>query len=428
MASLLMARMSEQNESNQRVWITEARLPGYPDPQQLLIDHVLIDHGQIVEIAPMQKAPPLGATHLNLQGDWLSLGGVDVQINGALGLPFPELTPTAANLHKLTEIGELLWRQGVDAYVPTIVTSNTQQVHAALATIDIFLKEAEQYRSAAPQAKLLGVHLEGPFLNPSKRGAHAKEYLQPLTLDTVQTLLGDYAHRVNVITLAPELDPSGATVQYLCQHGITVSLGHSQATAAQAQQAFDGGATMVTHAFNAMPSLHHRQPGLLGAALLDQRVWCGFIADGEHVCPQMLQLLLRTRLGAQQTCPPKLPTGLFLVSDALAPLGLADGVYPWDSRKITIHQGTAHLDDGTLAGTTLSLLTGVQNLVKWQICSPELAIYLATDAPRQAINLPTLGVGAPAHHLLRWRQTSTGELVWQRLSAEDWRQNTIDRA
>jgi N-acetylglucosamine-6-phosphate deacetylase len=404
---LLMARMSEQDK--QRVWITEARLPGYPDPQQLLLDH-----DQVVAIEPMLEADAAGLPHLDLQGDWLSLGGVDLQINGALGLPFPDLT--SSDLDNLGKIGELLWCQGVDGYLPTIVTSDIQQVHSALATIDTFIKQGKQQGSTAPQAQILGVHLEGPFLNPSKRGAHAEQYLQPLTLETVQTLLGDYGHRVKVITLAPELDPSGATVSYLSQQGITVSLGHSQATAAQAQQAFDGGATMVTHAFNAMPSLHHREPGLLGAALLDQRVWCGFIADGEHVCPQMLQLLIRTQLADHLSAPPRLPRGLFLVSDALAPLGLADGVYPWDSREITIHQGTAHLEDGTLAGTTLSLLTGVQNLVKWHICRPELAIYLATDAPRQAIGLPILGVGASVHQLLRWRQTSAGELVWQRLS------------
>jgi N-acetylglucosamine-6-phosphate deacetylase len=196
-------------------------------------------------------------------------------------------------------------------------------------------------------------------------------------------------------------------LRYLHQLGIIVSLGHSQATAAEAEAAIAQGATMVTHSFNAMPPLHHREPGLLAAALLDQRVWCGLIADGEHVAPVMLQLLLQ---GFGQA-------GIFLVSDALAPLGLQEGDYPWDSREITIRQGTARLGDGTLAGTTLSLLAGVQNLVKWQLCSPELAISLATEAPRKAIHQPGLGIGSPARQLLRWRQSEAGELTWQRIFA-----------
>jgi N-acetylglucosamine-6-phosphate deacetylase len=133
---------------------------------------------------------------------------------------------------------------------------------------------------------------------------------------------------------------------------------------------------------------------------------CGFIADGEHVSPTMLQILLRA---SQQE------KGLFLVSDALAPLGLTDGVYPWDSRQIEIKNGTARLPDGTLSGTTLPLLVGVQNLVKWGICEVETAILLATDAPRVAIALPTISPTQKAN-LLRWHwDKATKELSWQRL-------------
>lgn len=109
------------------------------------------------------------------------------------------------------------------------------------------------------EAEILGVHLEGPFLNPEKRGAHPAEYLLPLTLDNVKTVLADYTDLVKIITLAPELDPRGDIIPYLRSLGITVSLGHSLATAEEAEKAFQQGATMVTHAFNAMPSLHHRQ-------------------------------------------------------------------------------------------------------------------------------------------------------------------------
>ena len=150
---------------------------------------------------------------------------------------------------------------------------------------------------------------------------------------------------------------------------------------------------MVTHAFNAMPGLHHREPGLLGAALTHPGVQCGFIADGQHVHPTMLQILLQAG---------RYTEGLFLVSDALSPLGLADGRYPWDSREIEVIDGTARLKDGTLSGTTRSILVGVQNLVKWGICDIGRSIELATTAPRHALHLPDNYIGQTAN-LLRWK-------------------------
>lgn len=348
---------------------------------------------------------------LDLAGDWVSLGGVDLQINGALGLAFPDLMTQASRSQHLpsrddplSAICHYLWKQGVDGFLPTLVTTSVEKIHQALAAIATYLNSpiAQQ----PEQAQILGVHLEGPFLNPVKRGAHPAEFLQPLTLETVAAVLGDYASLVKVMTLAPELDPTGAVIPCLRSQGIIVSLGHSLATATEARLAFDQGASMVTHAFNAMPALHHREPGLLAAAILDPRVHCGLIADGQHVAPLMLDLVLRASAGEQ---------GIFLVSDALAPLGLEDGLYPWDSRQIQVTAGTARLLDGTLSGTTLPLLVGAENLVRWQIVSPEVAIALVTESPRAAIGLPGLGVGAPAS-LLRWQvDPRRSTLHWSRI-------------
>jgi N-acetylglucosamine-6-phosphate deacetylase len=372
--------------------IINARVPGYQDLQRLLVNQ----EGVIEQILPMGGVETHGNTPImDVEGDWISLGGVDLQINGALGLAFPELTQK--NVDMLPQISQYLWDLGVDAYLPTLVTTSVENLGRSLAIIADFVSKP------TAGAKILGVHLEGPFLNYGKRGAHPAEYLLPLTIEEVKRVLGDYASLVKVITLAPELDSTGEVIPYLRSLGIIVSLGHSQATAAQAQQAFDLGATMVTHAFNVMPPLHHREPGLLGAAITNPNVMCGFIADGQHVVPTMLQILLRA-------------TGeLFLVSDALAPLGLPDGMYPWDNRQIEVKNGTARLRDGTLSGTTLSLLAGVNNLVKWGICDVEKAITLATNAPRKAIGLPVISSGQRAN-LLRWHwNDSTKALTWQRL-------------
>ena len=366
--------------------LTNVRIPGYVGLQQLTIQDEVI-----ISLQPQSSFTTSDGLVLDLLGNWISLGGIDLQINGALGLAFPDLSFDTVN--QLKDINQFLWQQGVDGYLPTLVTTSVENIQRSLSVL------------ATSNPSILGVHLEGPFLNPAKRGAHPAEYLLPLTLDTVKRVLGDYASVVKVITLAPELDETGEVIPYLRSLGIIVSLGHSLATAAQAQHAFNQGATIVTHAFNAMPPLHHREPGLLGAAIAHPQVRCGLIADGQHVSPIMMEILLRSSQYEQ---------GVFLVSDALSPLGLPDGIYPWDTRQIEVIDGTARLLDGTLSGTTLPLLVGVQNLVKWGICDVEQAIALATVAPRRAIGLSTDYVGQPAH-LLRWHQSESGELQWERL-------------
>ena len=382
--------------------IVNVNIPGY---QELQI--IKINQDNLIEKIAPQESFNLATTSNNqikiidVQGDLVSLGGVDLQINGGLGLAFPDLEMT--DISKLQEICDYLWHQGVDAFLPTIVTTSIAKVQRSLSVIKSF---QEQQIKSSQSAEILGVHLEGPFLNIAKKGAHPAEFLLPLNLDNLRQVLGDYTEIVKVMTLAPELDPSGEAIKYLRSQNIIVSLGHSLASEQEARQAFDLGASMITHSFNAMPSLHHREPGMLGAAITNQRVACGLIADGQHVSPTMIKILLNSCNHSDQ---------VFLVSDALAPIGLADGVYPWDSREIFVKDGTARLESGTLSGTTLPLLKGVQNLVKWDICEPSRAIALATESPRQAIGLKGFGVGQVAN-LLRWQINSENrQLTWQRL-------------
>jgi N-acetylglucosamine-6-phosphate deacetylase len=375
--------------------LTYARLPGRSG-----LHHVYFEGGAIATMMPASSDPESlpSVPQLDFDGDWLSLGGIDLQINGGLGLAFPDLQ--AGDQEHLDKIAAYLWNQGIDGFCPTIVTTSLPKIHQALAVL-----AASPLRHPQPhRAQILGVHLEGPCLNPTKRGAHPAAHLQPLNRDTMAQIVGDYGELIQIVTLAPELDPTGEAIAFLTEHNIIISLGHSLATAPEAHQAFSQGATMVTHAFNAMPPLHHRDPGLLGAALTRETVRCGVIADGEHVCPTMLDFLLRIERD-----------GLFLVSDALAPMGLPDGEYPWDDRTITVTHGTARLNAATLAGTTLPLLAGVENLVRWGLCEPGRAIALATESPRRAIVQPGLRVGQSGP-FLRWsRDAQTSALHWQRL-------------
>ncbi|WP_159783351.1 N-acetylglucosamine-6-phosphate deacetylase [Sodalinema gerasimenkoae] len=385
------------------VTIIRGNVPGYKGPEGTSsgTQQIALECDHITAITPIPDSEPSPGnqdTCLDCGQDWISLGGCDLQINGALGLAFPDVTPET--LPELDTIGRYLWQAGIDEYLPTLVTTSLEKFQGALKVFEGFMKEQSP---AGFAAQVLGLHLEGPCLNPNKRGAHPQEFLLPLSPETLEQVLGPFSGIVRIMTVAPELDPTGGAIAQLQSQGIHVSLGHSLANAAQANQAFDQGAHLVTHAFNAMPGLHHREPGLLGAALVRPGVSCGVIADGEHICPTMLQLLLRAAADH-----------LFLVSDALAPLGLPNGTYPWDSRQIHVTQGTARLPDGTLAGTTRSLLEGALNLVNWGLCDIETAISLATIAPRRALGRPSGLMGASVQQLLRWQQVD-GQWQCQRL-------------
>lgn len=374
--------------------ISNARVIGYEGLQQ-----VVIESGKIQAIVSQLASTDTQST-IDLDGDWLSLGGVDLQINGGLGLAFPDLE--LKDLPKLKKICDFLYAQGIDGFLPTIVTTSIDKIQRSLFILSQFISTQDKTENTA---QVLGVHLEGPFLNYTKRGAHPEQYLLPLTIANIKKVLGNYAEIVKVITIAPELDSRKEAVKYLKDNNIIVSLGHSLATAQEAKQAFGEGASMVTHAFNAMPSLHHRQPGLLGEAIVNSNVYCGLIADGHHVCPTMLEIILKAS---------NYDGGIFIVSDALSPMGLPDGVYPWDEREIIVTDGTARLADGTLSGTTLPLLVGVQNLVKWG-CGIEKAIAMATKSPRKAIAFSDITVGQSAN-LLRWHwNDKEQDLSWKRL-------------
>ncbi|XTZ12130.1 MAG: N-acetylglucosamine-6-phosphate deacetylase, partial [cyanobacterium endosymbiont of Rhopalodia inflata] len=326
--------------------IINSKIPGYQESQQVSIN----SQGIIENISSMKTdlKSIQNEKILDLREDNLSLGGIDLQINGGLGLSFPEIEEK--DLPMLQKICDFLWKEGIDGFCPTIVTTSIKNIQRSLSVIDKFISlQVIKYKETA---KVLGVHLEGPFLNPQKKGAHPEQYLLIPSVETVKLILGDYAHRVKIMTLAPELDLTDKVIPYLRCQGIIVSLGHSQATDKEAKKAFKLGASMVTHAYNAMPPLHHRNSGLLGEAIINKNVYCGLIADGRHVCPTMIEILLKSSNYEQ---------GVFLVSDALSPIGLGDGIYPWDERQMEVKQGTASLTNGTLSGTTLPLFSGLRN-------------------------------------------------------------------
>ena len=373
-------------------WLTNVRLPACPGLWRIALD----GDNQITGLEPLTAST--AAAGDDWGGDWLSPGGVDLQINGGLGLAFPELQ--AGDLPRLLELLELLWRDGVEAIAPTLVTCGIPQLRQALAVL-------RQARAAhrPGRCRLLGAHLEGPFLAPARRGAHPSQHLATPSLAALQQRIDGFEGEIALVTLAPELPGADAVIAELRRLGILVSLGHSEANEAQASAAFSQGVGMLTHAFNAMPGLHHRNPGPIAAAALGGHVALGLIADGVHVAPSMAVLLQRLA-----------PDQVVLVSDALAPYGLADGVHRWDERALIVENGSCRLEDGTLAGVTLPLLEGVRRLARWG-GDTDRAIAAATVLPRQlvgaAADCRSQLLGLPLVEALRWSGPSD-DLRWRR--------------
>ena len=380
--------------------ITHVRLP-QPLHKDRFADLWWIDLDDQTRLIDMQPMPAgMAMAGESWHGDWLSPMGVDLQINGGLGLAFPELTP--ADLPLLLSLLDRLWADGVEAISPTLVTCGVDSLRQALGVL-------RQARSQlAPQrCKLLGAHLEGPFLAPERRGAHPLEHICAPGLKALAERIKGFENEIALVTLAPEQPGADLMIERLRSLGVMVCLGHSAADAAQANKAFNSGVGMITHAFNAMAGLHHRAPGPVGEACRRGNVALGLIADGVHVDPSMAVLLQRMA-----------PDQLVLVSDALAPYGLEEGEHRWDQRLISVRAGTCRLADGTLAGVTLPLLEGCRRLARWS-GEPAAAIWAATIAPRLALNnslsLEQLLQGKMLINLLRWKRTCNGnELNWQR--------------
>ena len=382
-------------------WITNVRLPrasrcshGSDRRWRLAVD----GEGWITAVEPI--AAGSCAAGDDWGGEWLSPAGVDLQINGGLGLAFPELS--AADLPRLLELLELLWRDGVEAICPTLVTCGVTPLRQALAVLEL---ARQQHRPG--RCQLLGAHLEGPFLNPSRRGAHPEQHLVAPSLEALAERIAGFEDQIDLVTLAPELEGAEAVIVALRQRGIVVSLGHSAASESDASAAFEAGVAMLTHSFNAMAGLHHRAPGPVAAAALRGDIALGLIADGVHVDPAMAVLLQRLA-----------PGQVVLVSDALAPYGLGEGRHRWDERVLLVQDGSCRLEDGTLAGVTLPLLEGVRRLASWGVPAGQ-AIAAATVLPRAVLGdertAPELLLGMPLGEGLRWNQGGDG-LSWRRAS------------
>ena len=297
-------------------------------------------------------------------------GFVDLQVNGFAGVDF-----LGTDADGFATAGEALLETGVTSYLPTFITTEEADLVEALRAVP----------TGGRGPRIHGVHLEGPLLSPTRLGTHSLAGRRDPDPALLERLLA--AGPVRLMTLAPELPGALDLIDLLHARGVTVSLGHSDATAAEARAAFDRGVRTVTHVFNAMRPLGHRDPGIVGVALGRPDVVVQAIVDGVHLDPVIVRLLWRLAAGR-----------LALVTDAISGAGLGDGTYALGEIEIVVADDVVRREDGVLAGSALTMIEAVRNLVSVDV-PLDRALEAATSVPARALGDPRLGrldVGGPA--------------------------------
>lgn len=331
------------------------------DGERIIKDHALvIEDGFIKALVPFSERPH-DSEIIDLAGGILSPGFIDIQVNGGGGTllnenPTPEGIGAIADAHR---------RFGTTALLPTVITDHQKIIDDALQATRI----AREKRS-----DILGIHVEGPFIDVAKKGAHPANHVRPLT-DADIHHLAKARSGVLLLTVAPnKVTPDQITA--LTRAGIHVSLGHSNATDREAKAAIDAGARAVTHLFNAMSQCEGRAPGLVGAALADPRVICGLIADGHHVAPTAILAALAAK-GAK---------GIALISDAMPSAAGGPDHFTLQGRVVRRQNKKLTLDDGTLAGADITMLDAVQYMLSLGVPLAD-TLKMATQTPARLIGL-----------------------------------------
>ena len=331
---------------------------------RVLIDGQLVDGtavvirgGRIEAVTPDEHVEPDGGALVDMGGGTLLPGFIDVQVNGGGGLLFND----DPSVDAIAAIGAAHQAFGTTGFLPTLISDELDAVEQALAAAQQAIDEGVP--------GVLGVHIEGPFISTARRGVHDPRRLRRLTLETagrIQPLRGGRT----VLTVAPEMVDPG-TIELLCERGVLVCVGHTEATCEQTREALRRGVRGFTHLFNAMSQLTAREPGVVGAALDDDASWCGVIADGHHVAPEALRIAARAKRRDR----------LLLVTDAMPCVGSNAAGFDLQGRHVTVVDGVCRDETGTLAGTSLDMITAVRNAMSFMRLDLEAAAAMASTIP-----------------------------------------------
>jgi N-acetylglucosamine-6-phosphate deacetylase len=305
---------------------------------------------------------PKDAKHVDFKDGLLAPGFVDLHIHGGAGHDVMEASESG-----LRDVEELLAKHGVTTYCPTTVTAPQDTTLAALERLGKAIREAEGNGAGEGRARPVGIHLEGPFISKAKCGVHPTKDIAEPSVKLFQKFWQASQGTIKVLTIAPELPKAGELIEVAAKHGVRVSVGHSNASAAEVYESAKHGAHHATHTFNAMRRMDHRDPGIVAAVLSDDRFTADVIADGVHVAPEFLRLFLAAK-GEERAV---------LITDAISATGMPDGKYKLGNFEVEV-KGLECRSEGRLAGSVLTMDKAIRNVMAtagWQL---RASVRLAT--------------------------------------------------
>ncbi len=355
-------------------------------PFEEIADAVVVLQGsKIIDVGRRGSVVlPRNAREVSARGKTIVPGFVDVHIHGAGGHDVMEGTPEA-----LETITATVARHGTTSMVATTVTASEIETRDAVGGIAHFILNAGLAATRELTADIVGIHFEGPFISPARRGVHPAEWILPPSQEFFSMLLREARGTGQILTLAPELPGALELIAAARQAGLVVSLGHTDANYDQARAAIDAGATHAAHVYNAMRPFSHRGTGIIGAVLTSPEVSAELIADGVHVDEAAMRMLIGL----------KTPERVILVSDAISATGMPDGKYRLGMFQVNVKGGVARNSEGKLAGSTLTLDRALRNIVALGIPLGS-ALRMVTANPAQQIGLGSrkgvLAAGADA--------------------------------
>ncbi|CAM4497383.1 N-acetylglucosamine-6-phosphate deacetylase [Paenibacillus endophyticus] len=302
------------------------------------------------------------------QGHLLIPGMIDVHIHGANGYNMMDGSETS-----IQEVSKACARTGCTSFLVTSVSSTIEELLA-------MIRSVKHVIGNEVGAKIAGLHLEGPYLNPKRKGMQNERFLRHPNLTEMKEIFNEADSLIKMITIAPELPGGMELISYLKEMGVVIAIAHSDASYEEAKQAFAAGASHVTHCFNGMRPIHHRDPGLVVAAFEEEHVSLQAIVDGIHLHPAIVRMMHRL----------KGPNGMVLITDALQAMGLGDGNYVFGGHHVTVTEGVARLEDGTLASSTVTMNEALRLTVETGISLTD-AVQMASTTPARILGLDTIG-------------------------------------
>ena len=355
-------------------------------PDRVILDGVVLVEGPKILEVGSRRAVRFSRDEFQVVGhsqQLLAPGFIDVHTHGAMGRDVMEGTDEA-----LEVISRFLAAHGTTSFLATTVTASP------IATLQAVEALGSQVDRPLPGARMLGLHLEGPFINPEKRGAHTAKYIRRPSTLIFDQLLACSSHQIKLITVAPEVEGSLELIRFARAKGVVVSLGHSNATLEETMAAIALGAGNATHTFNAMRPFSHRDPGILGAVLTAPEIWAELIADGVHVSPAAINLCIQCKSARR----------ILLISDAVSATGMPEGQYRLSDIEITLSGGICRTREGQLAGSTLTQDQALRNMVGWSHLPLEAVLGMLTRNPAQSLGIAeskgTLAEGRDADMVL----------------------------